>query len=117
ITDDDEVASRAQLRELTLGLGGADLHGCEVRDISLPGPAGDIAARHYRPAGGSDHPLLVFYPGGGFVVGDLDTHDAVCRLTCRDADVAVLSVDYRLAPEHPAPAAVDDAYAAFRWAY
>ncbi len=113
----DEVASRAQLRELTRGLSGSDLHGCEVRDISLPGPAGDIAARHYRPAGGSAHPLLVFYHGGGFVVGDLDTHDAMCRLTCRDADVVVLSIDYRLAPEHPAPAALDDAYAAFRWAH
>ncbi|GFG85779.1 alpha/beta hydrolase [Mycolicibacter algericus] len=122
VVDDDAAASRAQLRELTAGLGGADIHGCEVRDIALPGPAGEIAARHYRPVGGPDgpdgtaHPLLVFYHGGGFVVGDLDTHDAVCRLTCRDADVAVLSIDYRLAPEHPAPAALDDAYAAFRWA-
>jgi len=61
--------------------------------------------------------LLVFYHGGGWTIGDLDTHDALCRLTCRDADVHVLSVDYRLAPEHPAPAAVDDAYAAFRWAH
>lgn len=115
----DAAASRVQLRELTAGLGGADIH-VDVRDISLPGPAGDIGARHYRPVGGPDaaaRPLLVFYHGGGFVVGDLDTHDAVCRLTCRDADVAVLSIDYRLAPEHPAPAAVDDAYAAFRWAY
>lgn len=119
VTGDDAAASRAQLRELTAGLGGADIH-VDVRDIRLPGPAGDIGARHYRPAGSSDdaaHPLLVFYHGGGFVVGDLDTHDAICRLTCRDGQVAVLSVDYRLAPEHPAPAAVDDAYAAFRWAY
>jgi acetyl esterase/lipase len=60
--------------------------------------------------------LLVFYHGGGWTIGDLDTHDALCRLTCRDADIHVLSIDYRLAPEHPAPAAVDDAYAAFRWA-
>jgi acetyl esterase len=61
--------------------------------------------------------LLVFYHGGGWTIGDLDTHDALCRLTCRDADVHVLSIDYRLAPEHPAPAAVDDAYVAFRWAH
>jgi acetyl esterase/lipase len=60
--------------------------------------------------------LLVFYHGGGWTIGDLDTHDALCRLTCRDAEVHVLSVDYRLAPEHKAPAALDDAYAAFRWA-
>lgn len=117
ITGDDAVASRAQLRQLTAGLGGGDIHGCDVRDISLPGPAGDIAARHYLPVGGGLHPLLVFYHGGGFVVGDLDTHDAVCRLMCRDAEVAVLSIDYRLAPEHPAPAALDDAFAAFRWAH
>lgn len=116
ITGDDAAASRTKLRELTAGLGGADIHGCDVRDMSLPGPAGNIPARHYRPLGERAHPLLVFYHGGGFVVGDLDTHDAVCRLTCRDADVAVLSIDYRRAPEHPAPAAVDDAYAAFRWA-
>jgi acetyl esterase/lipase len=60
---------------------------------------------------------LVFYHGGGWTIGDLDTHDALCRLTCRDAGIHVLSIDYRLAPEHPAPAAVEDAYAAFKWAY
>jgi acetyl esterase len=60
--------------------------------------------------------LVVFFHGGGWVLGDLDTHDPLCRLTCRDADVHVLSIDYRLAPEHPAPAAVEDAYAAFLWA-
>jgi len=117
VVGDDAAASRAQQRETTAGLGGGDIHGCDVRDIVLPGPAGDIAARHYRPVGGGAKPLLVFYHGGGFVIGDLDSHDGFCRLTCRDGDIAVLSVDYRLAPEHPAPAALDDAYAAFRWAY
>ncbi|WP_024443266.1 alpha/beta hydrolase [Mycobacterium sp. UM_WGJ] len=116
VVGDDAVASRAQLRETATGLGGGDIH-VDVRDIVLPGPAGDIAARHYRPVGGGDKPLLVFYHGGGFVIGDLDSHDAICRLTCRDGDIAVLSVDYRLAPEHPAPAALDDALAAFRWAH
>ncbi|MEB3032619.1 alpha/beta hydrolase [[Mycobacterium] nativiensis] len=119
VVDGDATLSRAQLRQTTAGLGGADIHGCDVRDIALPGPDGDIPARHYRPVGGDleAKPLLVFYHGGGFVLGDLDSHDAICRLTCRDGDIAVLSVDYRLAPEHPAPAALDDAYAAFRWAY
>jgi len=85
--------------------------------VSIPGPAGVIPARHYRPAaGGEPTPLVVFFHGGGFVFGDLDTHDAACRLICRDAGVHVLAVDYRLAPEHKAPAAVDDAYAAYRWA-
>jgi acetyl esterase len=114
--DDDVVASRALMRETCLGFAGPQVH-VGVSDLSIPGPAGQIPARHYRPATAEPTPLLVFYHGGGWTIGDLDTHDALCRLTCRDADVHVLSVDYRLAPEHPAPAAVDDAYAAFRWAH
>ena len=103
------------MRESTLGFAGPQIH-VEVDDLSLPGPAGEIRARHYRPPGGGTAPLLVFYHGGGWVIGDLDTHDALCRLTCRDGGVHVLSIDYRLAPEHSAPAAVEDAYAAFKWA-
>jgi acetyl esterase len=114
--DDDLIASRAQMRELTEAFPGPQIH-VAVREVSIPGPAGDINARHYRPANAEPAPLLVFYHGGGWTIGDLDTHDALCRLTCRDADVHVLSIDYRLAPEHRAPAAVDDAYAAFRWAH
>jgi acetyl esterase/lipase len=114
--DDDPPASRAQMHEMLMGFAGPQIH-VEVEDLALPGPAGEIRARHYRPASGDSGPLLVFYHGGGWVIGDLDTHDALCRLTCRDAGVHVLSIDYRLAPEHPAPAAVEDAYASFRWAY
>ena len=85
-------------------------------DVSLPGPAGDISARHYR-SNEDGAPLLVFYHGGGFVVGGVDTtHDNLCEVICNDAGVHVLSVDYRLAPEHKAPAAVEDAYAGYRWA-
>jgi acetyl esterase/lipase len=113
---DDVAASRGLMRETCLGFAGPQVH-VRVSDLSIPGPAGQIPARHYRPATAEPTPLLVFYHGGGWTIGDLDTHDALCRLTCRDADVHVLSVDYRLAPEHPAPAAVDDAYAAFRWAH
>jgi acetyl esterase len=90
-----------------------------VRDVEIDGAAGPLRARHYRPAdadASARPPLLVFFHGGGFVVGDLETHDEPCRLLCRHAEVHVLSVDYRLAPEHPFPAAVDDALAAFRWA-
>jgi len=116
VLGEDAVVSRAQMREMMLGFAGPQIH-VGVRDVSIPGPAGPIAARHYRPATGEPTPLLVFYHGGGWAIGDLDTHDALCRLTCRDADIHVLSIDYRLAPEHPAPAAVDDAYAAFRWAH
>jgi acetyl esterase/lipase len=116
VVHDDPVASRIQAREVAVAFGGPQIH-VAVSDMSIPGPAGDIPARHYRPASTEPAPLLVFYHGGGWVIGDLDTHDPLCRLTCRDAGIHVLSVDYRLAPEHPAPAAIDDAYAAFRWAY
>ncbi|HEY4796440.1 MAG TPA: alpha/beta hydrolase [Mycobacterium sp.] len=112
----DVAASRALMRESLLGFAGPQVH-VGVSDLSIPGPAGQIPARHYRPVTAKPTPLLVFFHGGGWTIGDLDTHDALCRLTCRDADVHVLSVDYRLAPEHRAPAAVDDAYAAFRWAH
>ncbi|HUB53914.1 MAG TPA: alpha/beta hydrolase [Mycobacterium sp.] len=115
-SSNDVVATRAQMREMTLRFAGPQVH-VGVSEVSIPGPAGPIAARHYHPAAAEPAPLLVFYHGGGWTIGDLDTHDALCRLTCRDADVHVLSVDYRLAPEHTAPAAVDDAYAAFRWAH
>src|SRR5271163_3417312 len=114
--DEDPVASRRQAREIALAFAGPQVH-IGVSDLSIPGPAGQIPARHYRPVTAKPTPLLVFFHGGGWTIGDLDTHDALCRLTCRDADVHVLSIDYRLAPEHPAPAAVDDAYAAFRWAH
>jgi acetyl esterase len=114
--DNDVAASRALMRESLLGFAGPQVH-VGVSDLSIPGSAGQIPARYYRPVTARPTPLLVFYHGGGWTIGDLDTHDALCRLTCRDADVHVLSVDYRLAPEHRAPAAVDDAYAAFRWAH
>lgn len=116
VLDDDPTASRTQMRELSLAFPGPQIH-VAVGEVSIPGPAGEIPARHYLPASAEPAPLLVFYHGGGWTIGDLDTHDALCRLTCRDADIHVLSIDYRLAPEHPAPAAVDDAYAAFRWAH
>jgi len=114
--DYDVAASRRLMRETCLGFAGPQIH-VGVSDVSIPGPAGPIPARHYHPPTADPAPLLVFFHGGGWTIGDLDSYDALCRLTCRDAGVHVLSVDYRLAPEHPAPAAVDDAYAAFRWAH
>ena len=89
-----------------------------VEDLDLPGPGGTLRVRHYRPHGSTASetlPALVFFHGGGFVIGDLDTHDVVCRLLANASRAAVLAVDYRLAPEHPFPAAVDDAVAATRW--
>jgi len=84
-----------------------------VRDFELDG---GLRVRHYRPDRADGGPLTVYFHGGGFVIGDLDTHDEPCRLLCRHSRAHVLSVDYRRAPEHPYPAANDDALAAFRWA-
>lgn len=87
-----------------------------VWDFKIPGPAGELSVRHYVPAENKDAPLLVFFHGGGFVVGDLDTHDEPCRLLCHYGNMHVLSVNYRLAPENPAPAAAYDCLATFEWA-
>ncbi|GAA1541027.1 alpha/beta hydrolase [Actinomadura kijaniata] len=78
---------------------------------------GGLPVRVYRPEGaGGPRPVVVFFHGGGFVLCGLDTHDRLCRVLARGADAVVVSVDYRLAPEHRFPAAVDDAFAAVRWA-
>ena len=89
-----------------------------VRDLTADGPLGPIPLRVYRPAGvPASTPLavLVFFHGGGWVIGDLETHDVLCRQLTAGSGVSVVSVDYRLAPEHKFPAAVDDAWAATRW--
>ena len=94
-----------------------------VRDLTIPGPDGAIPARLYLPESPAREahpgplPLLVYFHGGGRVLGSIESHDLVCRALCARAQVAVLNVDYRLAPEHPFPAGVDDAVAAFRWAH
>lgn len=87
-----------------------------VRNLVLPGPAGEIPARLYKPGKGKGYPLFVFLHGGGWVLGDLDTADNISRFLCKHVDCVVLSVDYRLAPEHIFPAAAEDAYAAVAWA-
>lgn len=86
-----------------------------TRDSSLPGPAGAIPIRVYHPHGDPGHrrPGIVFYHGGGFVLCDIESHDSFCRSLARGSGAVVVSVDYRRAPEHPAPAAALDAYAAF----
>src|SRR6185436_21032022 len=89
----------------------------KIENISIPGPAGAIAARTYTPvaSGGTALPALVYFHGGGFVIGDLDTHDAICRQLANESGAKVIAVDYRLAPEHKFPAAADDSYAAVKW--
>jgi acetyl esterase len=86
-----------------------------VEDRMIPGPGGDLPVRIYRPAGDTPKPGIVYYHGGGWVIGGLDTHDGVCRALADAVDAVVVSVDYRLAPEHPFPAPVEDAIAGARW--
>jgi acetyl esterase/lipase len=103
--------ARTMLRENATLAGGPPRPVAELRGVD----AGGVPARLYvPPEAPTPSPLLVYFHGGGHVVGDLESHDPVCRFLAREAGVRVLSVDYRLAPEHPFPAAVDDALAAFR---
>lgn len=113
------AAGRERYRRETRAFRGPMTGVDAVRDSEIPGPAGVLRVRHYapiQPSAAGPAPLMVYLHGGGFVLGDLDTHDEPCRILCRHAGVHVLSVDYRLAPEHPFPAAVEDAEAAFAWA-
>ncbi len=90
-----------------------------TEDGTAPGPAGEVPVRIYRPAGGGTAPLpvVVYFHGGGFVLGSLDSHDRLCRQIAAGVPAVVVGVGYRLAPEDPFPAAVDDAVAATRWAW
>lgn len=114
-TDDGVDAARQRLRDLPR----RPLHPeLRVEDRAIPGPEGPLGIRIYWPptdpaAGGT--PVVLYFHGGGFVVGDLDTHDGTARQHAVGAHAIVVSVDYRLAPEHPYPAAVEDAWAATLW--
>jgi acetyl esterase len=89
----------------------------EIEELSIEGPGGPLPVRIYAPETGTEpYGVFVTFHGGGWVVGGLDTHDPVCRALANAADCLVVSVDYRLAPEHPFPAAVEDCYAATEWA-
>jgi acetyl esterase/lipase len=116
LTEDGVDGARQRFRDLPR----RPLHPeLRVEDSDIPGPAGRIGIRIYwpptRPGDGADSPIVLYFHGGGFVVGDLDTHDGPSRQHAVGADAIVVSVDYRLAPEHPYPAAVEDAWAATLW--
>lgn len=87
----------------------------EVVDETIDGPGGDLPIRIYLPDGDGPFPVTMFFHGGGFVSGSIDSHDEFCRRIANTVGIGVVSVDYRLAPEHPFPAAVEDAYAATEW--
>ena len=86
-----------------------------VENLNIPGPAGQILVRVYTPQSSGTFPILAYFHGGGWVFCSLDTHDNVCRSLANGAGCVMVSVDYRLAPEHKFPAAVEDAYAATQW--
>jgi acetyl esterase len=109
----DEARRRARLG--TAFLAGAPEEVASVRDRTVPGPAGPVPVRVYQPEGYGPHGVLVYFHGGGYVLCDLDTHDALCRQLCNRGRCVVVSVDYRLAPEHPFPAGIDDAIAVTAW--
>ena len=94
-----------------------DVELTEVVDMDCPGPAGNIPLRCYRPSEARDLAAVMFFHGGGWVIGDLETHDALCRQLAARAGAVVIAVDYRLAPEHPYPAAPMDCYEASCWVY
>jgi acetyl esterase len=113
-TQDPVQARTARLEPMKL-LGGQPDALDRVEDLSIPGPGGDVPVRIYSSERGGIRPALVYFHGGGFVFGNLDSHDAVCRALAKESGAVVIAVDYRLAPENKFPAAVDDAYAATLW--
>jgi acetyl esterase len=113
LTEVSVIESRTRLRRDAVTGAGPVVPVATVRDLAINE---HVRARHYAPAARPGAPLVVFYHGGGFVLGDLESHDAPCRMLCREAGVHVLSIDYRLAPEHPHPAAVLDGVDAYAWA-
>lgn len=113
----DEIRDSIKGASLQLAPPPADVH--HVVDRGMPVPGGEAGLRIYTPRPPDDgrlFPIVVHIHGAGFVAGDLDTHDSIARFHCRHADVVVVAVDYRLAPEHRFPTAVEDSYAAVQWA-
>jgi acetyl esterase len=101
-------------RDLAAGLG-LPPPAVATEDRSIAGPGGPLPLRIYHPDVSGTLPALFYVHGGGFVIGDLETHDAVCRTLCHEVGAVVVAVDYRLAPEHPFPAAVEDVVCALQW--
>jgi len=110
------VSQRRLIIQYTSSFGTPKARGVATRDQSIDGPGGPIPIRTYRAGGVGSGPTLLYFHGGGWVMGSIHTHDAQCRMLARITRATVVSVDYRLAPEHPHPAAVEDCLAAYDWA-
>lgn len=107
--------AREGIKLLVQVFGGQPEQMAKVEDRRVPGPAGEIPVRVYTPAGAAPMGGLVYFHGGGWVIGDIESHDEVCRALAKGAGCIVVSVDYRLAPEHKFPAAPEDCFAATKW--
>jgi acetyl esterase len=129
VLDDLEALGSPDLYEITPGearelanaafprFAGPGAPDVTATDLTIPGASGPLPVRVYTPAGGdAPRPVVVFFHGGGWVIGNIDTHDGTCRDLASDSGAIIVSVDYRLAPEEPFPAAVDDCFAALEWA-
>jgi acetyl esterase len=115
IEDMTPVEARAQMEATARSRKAEPLPVGKVEERSFPGPGGAIRLRLYRPDAAAPLPAIVYYHGGGHVIGSLDTHDLIARNLCAGAGALVASVDYRMGPEHKLPAAVDDSFAALEW--
>ncbi|MFC1480245.1 alpha/beta hydrolase [Candidatus Omnitrophota bacterium] len=111
-TDVSLEESRRLLEELTPSL---HIPEKKVENLKIPGPAGDLPIRVYIPSDKKNVPVIVYYHGGGWSRGNLNTAENICTMLAHETDFVVISVDYRLAPEHPYPAGIDDSYAALKW--
>ena len=109
------VEARAQMEATAQSRKAEPLPVARVEDRDIPGPAGPIRVRLYWPDAKGPVPAIAYYHGGGHVIGSLDTHDLIARNLCAGASALVLSVDYRMGPEHRFPAAVEDSFAALEW--
>jgi acetyl esterase len=111
----DPVALRAQMAEFATAARGEPEPVHEVVDRTVLGPGGDVPVRIYRPSAATPLPALLWFHGGGWTIGSVESHDPTCRSLANAVDCVVVSVDYRLAPEHKFPCAVEDAWAATEW--
>src|SRR3954451_6164964 len=109
--------ARQQMEETARARKAEPLPVARIEERTMPGPAGSIRLRLYWPKAAGPVPAIVYYHGGGHVIGSLDTHDLIARNLCAGAEAVVVSVDYRMGPEHKFPAAVEDSWAALEWAH
>lgn len=113
----DPPEARVQMEAMAASRKAVPLEVARVDNRTIPGPSGAIPVRVYTPVGSGPWPAIAYYHGGGHVIGSLDSHDLIARNLCGGAEAVIVSVDYRMGPEHRFPAAVDDSFAALEWVH